>query len=138
MSDSDQNLQKITKIKTFLLKSVVYSASIKKKRNAHHAKTQEVVQKYYAMNILNLPSFSACLSFEVDKSQKVSKNDLTKKEKQKRKEMKYAEKVSFFFLRMNVLGNLHFSQRFFRTKVVNSTARCQPFLAYLIVISNSF
>ena len=98
MSDSDQNLQKITKIKTFLLKYVVYSASIKKKRNAHHAKTQEVVQKYYAMNILNLPSFSACLSFEVDKSQKVSKNDLTKKkEKQKRKEMKYAEKVSFFF-----------------------------------------
>ena len=87
MSDSDQNLQKITKIKTFLLKYVVYSASIKKKRNAHHAKTQEVVQKYYAMNILNLPSFSACLSFEVDKSQKVSKNDLTKKkEKQKRKE----------------------------------------------------
>ena len=52
-----------------------------KERNAHHAKTQEVVQKYYAMNILNLPSFSACLSFEVDKSQKVSKNDLTKKEK---------------------------------------------------------
>ena len=51
--------------KTFLLKYVVYSASIKKKRNAHHAKTQEVVQKYYAMNILNLPSFSACLSFEV-------------------------------------------------------------------------
>ena len=68
----------------------------KEKRNAHHAKTQEVVQKYYAMNILNLPSFSACLSFEVDKSQKVSKNDLTKKEKQKRKEMKCAEKVSFF------------------------------------------
>ena len=52
---------------------------MKKKRNAHHANTQEVVQKYYAMNILNLPSFSACLSFEVDKSQKVSKNDLTKK-----------------------------------------------------------
>ena len=101
MSDSDQNLQKITKIKTFLflfLKSMQYSASIKKKRNAHHAKTQEVVQKYYAMNILNLPSFSACLSFEVDKSQKVSKNDLKKKkEKQKRKEMKYEEKVSFFF-----------------------------------------
>ena len=57
---------------------------MKKKRNAHHAKTQEVVQKYYAMNILNLPSFSACLSFEVDKSQKVSKNDLTKKKKNRK------------------------------------------------------
>ena len=54
---------------------------MKKKRNAHHANTQEVVQKYYAMNILYLPSFSACLSFEVDKSQKVSKNDLTKKKR---------------------------------------------------------
>ena len=52
------------------------------------------------MNILNLPSFSACLSFEVDKSQKVSKNDLTKKERKiekKRDEIRGESFILFFF-----------------------------------------